>query len=531
MRYFLYCRKSSESEDRQVLSIESQQAEMEKLARSSPDISVVGSYEESFSAKAPGRPLFNEMLERIERGEADGILAWHPDRLARNSVDGGRIIHLLDTKKIKDLRFATFTFENNPQGKFMLSIIFGYSKYYVDSLSENIRRGYRTKLEKGWFPHLAPTGYLNDPESRTIVADPERFPLVKRMWEMMLTGAYSPRQILDIATNEWGYRTLRRKKSGGKRLSLSNIYRMFNSPFYAGLIDWGGRIYPGKHPAVVTLGQYDHVQRQLKRATQARPQTIPAAYTGLIRCGECGLSITVEEQVNRFGSHYTYYRCTKKRLDYRCRQPYISLRALEQQIEDFLANISISDEFSQWALKKLERAAHADFSRAEAARAGLSRAVESTDRELQNLLGLRLREMIADEEFKRERDRLEGERLRAKERLAEAGDPKQWLEPSKAFISLSNRAVSWFREGDPQTKRLILTIVGSNPVLKDKKLNIDARKPFRRWNKNRDRPSLSRSLKDVRTLALTDTLHGLMSVYRDLTRPNREADSPNRLAA
>ena len=73
-------------------------------------------------------------------------------RLARNSIDGGQIIYLLDRGSLKDLKFATQSFENNPQGKFMLSITFGYSKYYVDALSENVKRGNRAKVERGWRP-------------------------------------------------------------------------------------------------------------------------------------------------------------------------------------------------------------------------------------------------------------------------------------------------------------------------------------------------------------------------------------------
>ena len=145
MKYFVYCRKSSESEDRQILSIESQETELLRAFANAEGIEIAQVFYESFSAKSPGRKVFEELITRVEKGEAQGLIAWHPDRLARNSIDGGKIVYLLDRGLLKDLKFATFTFENNPQGKFMLSITFGYSKYYVDSLSENVKRGNRAK--------------------------------------------------------------------------------------------------------------------------------------------------------------------------------------------------------------------------------------------------------------------------------------------------------------------------------------------------------------------------------------------------
>src|SRR5258708_3173603 len=190
MRYFIYCRKSSENEDRQVASIESQLTTLQRTFGGRSEIDVVGIYEEAFSAKAPGRAKFNEMLARIEDGDAEAVITWAPDRLARNSIDGGRLIYMIDCGVIKDLKFATYTFENNSQGKFMLQIMFGQSKYYSDALSDNVKRGNQTKIEKGWRPNKPPIGYLNHPSTRTIVKDPQRFPPVRDIFDLMLSEGY-----------------------------------------------------------------------------------------------------------------------------------------------------------------------------------------------------------------------------------------------------------------------------------------------------------------------------------------------------
>lgn len=193
-KLILYARKSTDTEDTQVLSIKAQLNELRKFARDN-HLVIIDEMIEKKTAKMPGRPIFNSLLARIKNGEATGILAWHPDRLARNSVDGGEIVYLIDTGVINKLVFPTFWFEPTPQGKFMLNIAFGQSKYYVDSLSENTKRGLREKARRGEFPGPAPLGYLNDYRSKTIVVDPQFSSVIKQIYELYSSGAYTLREI------------------------------------------------------------------------------------------------------------------------------------------------------------------------------------------------------------------------------------------------------------------------------------------------------------------------------------------------
>ena len=246
-RYFIYCRKSSESEDRQVLSIESQVNELKRLAEKLK-LPIVEILCESKSAKEPGRPVFDNMLLNIKRGKADGIICWKLDRLARNPVDGGQIMWLLQQGVIKHIR--TYDQEYYPgDNVIVMSVELGMANQYILDLSKNVKRGLRAKVEKGWMPSLAPLGYLNDRSKGKgrveIVKDPDRFNLIRNMWDLMLTGHHRPLAIREIANKKWGLRTVHCTP-----LSRSSIYRIFTNSFYYGYFEYpkgSGNWYKGSH--------------------------------------------------------------------------------------------------------------------------------------------------------------------------------------------------------------------------------------------------------------------------------------------
>ncbi len=454
-KLFLYARKSTDEPDRQILSIESQIAELKDFA-AKEQLNIVQTFIESQTAKEPGRPIFNEMLSRIEKGEAEGILAWHPDRLARNSVDGGRIIFMIDSNKIQSLKFPTFWFESTPQGKFMLNIAFGQSKYYVDNLSENVKRGLRQKVRRGEYPGVAPTGYLNNRLTKKMVPDPERFKFVKKIFQLYSTGNYSLKEVRNIIT-EAGL-----KSRNGKILCVSNIQAILVNPFYYGAFKFNGEIYEGNHKPAITKKLFDKARTVMENKAHHTNRGVKLyAFRGLFKCGECNCSITAETHKG-----HNYYRCTKKKIP--CSQRYVREEALNEQISTILQKVSLPDSWTKKMIaeldKKKDKTERADFSFVE----NLKSQIRECKDKLDKLLDLQMSGTISTEEYAEKKQKILNQKIEISERLKDFEKKGySWLEPAKNLILASNEAKKVASSTDLAEKAQFLKKVGSNLVLEN----------------------------------------------------------------
>ena len=471
MRYFLYARKSTDVEDKQVLSIEAQLAELRLFARRD-GLEIAEEFVEKRSAKMPGRPVFEEMLKRVERGEAHGIVCWKIDRLSRNPVDSGRISWLLQQSVIQKIVTHDKTYLPH-DNVLLMSVEFGMANQYIRDLSVNVTRGLRQKARMGIYPSTAPLGYLNDPYTKTIVVDRRKAPLVRKAFELY---AKNESRLEDIAQFlfERGIKTGATRgwsKGGGLPLKKDQITFLLSNPFYFGHFAYSGEMYEGTHTPIVNKELFDKVQKILALRSRAHHKAMnePQAYCGLLRCGECGFSITAEDKLKRQKNgnvhRYVYYRCTKKSGN--CSQPYVREEALDSQLSGLLAKFVLP---SHWA-KELDGMAERDAADASQTTAASVQAMRAKIAELDGKIA-RLTDLFVEQDIERgdylERKRaLMSSKKSAQERiLLLERNAAVWLEPMRAWLKEASLLDEAAKSKDlPSKKSSLQKIFGSNLTL------------------------------------------------------------------
>jgi len=338
IEYCLYSRKSSESDERQTMSIDSQIKEMTDLAVKG-GLNIKEIRQESHSAKVSGlRPVFNQLLADIRDGTFTGILTWAPDRLSRNAGDLGMLVDLMDQEKLKQIRTFSQTFTNNPNEKFLLMILCSQAKLENDQKGINVKRGIRAKCEQGWRPGMPPIGYYNRAMAgvKDIVVDPDRGETVTEMFRRVAKEGASGR-VIKRWFDQTGFTT-----RAGKKVALSQIYMMLKNSFYYGEFEYpikSGAWYKGSHERLISREIFDRVQEKLVVPPKSKWGGKKFDFKGIFKCACCGANVIGEEKYRKRKwdkpRHHIYYHCTKK-IDYDCPEPYVSQENLIKSILHYI---------------------------------------------------------------------------------------------------------------------------------------------------------------------------------------------------
>jgi DNA invertase Pin-like site-specific DNA recombinase len=509
-KYILYARKSSESEDRQMASIEDQIAEAKKLAERY-NLNVIDTISESKSAKEPGRVGFSTMLKRIQKGEAQGILTWKLNRLARNPIDGGQISWMLQQNIIKHIQ--TFEREYNPADNVLLmQVEFGMANQYVKDLSIDVKRGMRQKAERGWNPCVnLPIGYVHNHNYQLgaieIIPDKNRFNKVKKLWDLVLTGKYSIVEIMRKGE------AIGLRNNRNKCYSKNAYHNTFSNEFYSGVYYWRDQNgepvrYNGKHKRMISPVDYQKAQIILhgKPNSNTRERSYDYPYRGMIFCGECGCTVTPDRKLQAICTNcklkfsikkavkcprckmliskmdkpsiidILYYRCSKSKGF--CSQKAITRKGIEDTIMEKLKDISISEKTYNKAINDLSQST-TKLDDNKKIISDLKKKESELEERISNLVNLRADVEITQEVFSLAMQKNEKELQSTKAGILNIRSEQiEWINNKKDYLCFANDVVSRFIKGEIDTKNEITRKLALNLRLFDKKLEISTKKSF-----------------------------------------------------
>ncbi len=474
-----YDRKSEEDKKRQILSLDDQHNEnLNTIKRYGLEL-IEKPFQEERSAKKPNnRPEFNRMVEFLKEGKAINIVCWAANRLARNITDGAQIIELVQNHGVKIYTpYTIYDYSN----WFLLLIEFGMATDFSMKLSRDVKRGMDSKVAKGIRPGLAPLGFLNFGEikgEKTIIIDTKRFELMKKWWNLMLTGKYTVDESLEIITN-LGLRDRRNDP-----VSRTAAFKIFHNIFYTGHFRYLGEIHKGIHEPMISLQEFERVQRIItgkfggKYEEPTLRRTMPLS--GFIKCAECNSVITSDRRTKHYKNgtiqEFTWYRC-KKNKGFCSQKAYLPAEELENQVRDYISALELKPQFIDWIRKVLKRRNKEEFTFDTKQKELLSKRLIHLNEKKERIFAMKIDGLYSEEEYIHRKSELLHEEREIKEQL-NSDRISNWEQVLEETLNFSGQVMHLFNNGDDYTKRMTLQILGSDLKLRDKKLHLEAKSIF-----------------------------------------------------
>lgn len=497
-KYIIYCRKSSESDERQTLSIESQKKGMEELSNKM-NLKVINTLCESKSAYVTGREKFSEMIKSIESGKCNAILTWHLTRLARNSVDGGIIVNLMDRGLLDKIITHDGVFHNTTNDKFMMQMHFAMSKKSSDDTSDFVKRDIKAKLDKGEYPDGVPLGYLNiDREGKIagkqysfekqseleklnrklkrVEPDPLFSPIMKQVFDLASTGSYTIDALSKI-TYEGGVVG----KRSQKRIAKSTLERNLTNPFFYGAIRWKGEIIEPeilpeetRHEPLITRELFYRVQEVIGSRYKAKGSKNYYIYTNHIICGICGSNIS-----GLRSKGHNYYRCMK------CKGvSYMEETKLEEQLFGIMDDLSIEKEFLQIAVDEINLANEKEILQRDSVIKQQESSLKNCKIRLDNLLRMKISpqnlngELLSDEEYLLQKKELSNQKmlLESKTKIVE-GQNAIWSDSCRDYFNFITNLKENFRYAKPEKRREAFQYICTDSIITNGILRMEVNNP------------------------------------------------------
>jgi site-specific DNA recombinase len=470
-KYALYCRKSTEDNNRQVLSLDSQEQEMKRLAINL-GIQVIQVFRESKSAKKPdNRPLFNELVEMIKAGKIEGVLCWKIDRLSRNPIDSATIQWLLQQDQLKAIQ--TMERQYLPSDNTLLfNVESGMANQYILDLSKNVKRGLRAKLEQGYWPNRAPIGYLNK-DSKTII-DESKVCYIKKIFELYATGKYSVKEITDTIYKE-GFRS-----TNGTKYNKSKIHKMLGMSFYCGIMEKDNKKYLGKYEPIISKKLFDEVQEVIKNRSHIKRQVLPFAFRGILKCANCGCQLTATKKREK----HIYYYCTNGKGTCSEHKTYLKEEDLSKSFEQVFIPLLFDEKLIELIYKAKLQEQKQSHSYLDNATVGLHSRLKNLEYRKNMLLDAYLDKLITEDDFRAKKDSLDNEMIEIAKELEELESRKVitdkiTLERIKnVFLGPKNIRKS-FLKANPEKQKEILNSLLWNAEISNKKIaKVSYKQPY-----------------------------------------------------
>jgi site-specific DNA recombinase len=496
-----YCRKSQEDEDKQVLSIPAQMEEAEKIKKRY-SFDEVPNYSESKSARFPGkRKELAQMLKDLKSGKIDAVICWKLDRLARNMAEGGEIIDLLQRGVIKAIITPYKVYLPNENALFM-ALEFGSANQFSRDLSVNVKRGQTQKAQRG-FPHgLAALGFTNDRSyekgNRKWLVDQARFPMVKKLIEMFLTGRWSAGKLARYAREELKLTTPRHKKIGGALVSKSRIHEMLRDPIYAGIFYYGGVKYELHKdlPRIITEEQYNKILQILSAKNIPKTKTHHVTFTGFVQSPEGDfIGPDLKFQLICDCKHKFAYsnksscpKCNRliedlenpKYLEYRFyynvarRKNHLKTKSVkESELNDYIVgyfsdNLELSPALAEWSKKYLYELRDKDVEVQRAASMQSKDQLEIAEKKKKKIIQMMTNESLSEDDGKAALQDVNAQIAASNKTTAKT----DWFDCATDIADLTREFVETMQSDVVEAKRSILSRLGSNLVWNEEKVSV-----------------------------------------------------------